>query len=136
MTTMPTHTVEGITCRGATTPGYVHVLPDGTWHCNRCGFTTAPDGDPLDLPDHQDSTIADLAADTLDSLQLGLGLNLPEMEETAQQAEALLIEALHLVRILHQNESDHGIVGEIDDATNVLHNTRYDLDPANAGAGR
>lgn len=36
--TMPPHRVEGYDCRGASVPGYVHHLPDGRLHCNRCGY--------------------------------------------------------------------------------------------------
>lgn len=36
---MPLHNVDGIICRGSVTPGYVQVLDNGRWHCNRCGFT-------------------------------------------------------------------------------------------------
>lgn len=45
-TTMPDHPAPegtlptGSTCKGARVPGYVHVNPDGTLHCNYCGHTT------------------------------------------------------------------------------------------------
>jgi hypothetical protein len=31
---------EGIICRASRVPGYAHQNPDGTLHCNRCGWTT------------------------------------------------------------------------------------------------
>ena len=39
---MPDHNVpdEDVACRGAVEPGYAHINPDGTLHCNRCGWVT------------------------------------------------------------------------------------------------
>lgn len=31
---------KGVICRASTQPGYAHQNPDGTLHCNRCGFVT------------------------------------------------------------------------------------------------
>lgn len=36
---MPLHNIDGFVCRGSVMPGYVLVLDNGQWYCNRCGFT-------------------------------------------------------------------------------------------------
>ena len=34
------HAHKGIICRASRVPGYTHMNPDGTLHCNRCGWVT------------------------------------------------------------------------------------------------
>lgn len=34
------HAHKGIICRASRVPGYAHMNPDGTLHCNRCGWVT------------------------------------------------------------------------------------------------
>lgn len=34
------HAHKGILCRAGFEPGYAHMNPDGTLHCNRCGWVT------------------------------------------------------------------------------------------------
>lgn len=40
---MPEHVIDddfAVPCRGGQVPGYAHMNPDGTLHCNRCGWVT------------------------------------------------------------------------------------------------
>lgn len=34
------HAHKGVLCRAGFEPGYAHMNPDGTLHCNRCGWVT------------------------------------------------------------------------------------------------